>query len=245
MPLQKKRDNSSLFLNQITHRLLYILETGEKNTQKPLVFLDVGYGEKEFFSPLFQNLPLASYTLCHYLESARFKKPKNFSAFLNQVILDKTYLPFVATFDIILVNLVAFLPAQPDHLLRQLIGCLKPGGRLYLVGLGECSFYEWFYACQKAEISFSFPSFLNQRQPIWPEDQRGDLQEEWIELSCPDLKMLLTLFDGLQKNLFDATPFRVKDLQKAFELFERETKGRLTLHLFYGCYTKPEEIQEE
>lgn len=234
-----------LVFHQITHRLLYTLEINEQKAQQPLVFLDMGYGDPEFLQAIFSCLPLASYVFCQAPEEFQVKKQKDLTDFFHHIIWDKASLPFSASFDMILVSWRSFLEAPAELIVRSLIACLKPGGRLYLVGLGECSFYEWFYTCQHMDLPLSFPSFLHQRHPLWPEDSRGVLQEEWLHLFCPTLDALLNLFDSFQKKLVDYIPFPRATLEKAFERFQQESKGYLTLHLFYGCYTKPEDIREE
>lgn len=234
-----------LVLSQVTPQLLYTFEQVKEKVSSPVTFLDVGYGDPNFFLSFFKSFPVASYTFCRPSQEDSLKTPKDFPDFFHQIMIDKMALPFAAMFDLILVGCPPLLTPQTDIFLRHLIGCLKPGGRLYLVGLGECSLYEWFHACQQTDLPVSFPPLLTHRQPLWPEEPFGQLQEEWITLFCPTLDALLSFFERFQKNLFDDTPFARPLLQKAFDVFYHRNKGFLTLHLFYGCYTKPEEMREE
>lgn len=163
------------------------------------------------------------------------------------IVIDAQAPPFMAGFDIIVSSLALHWLQSPHQGLLNLIGCLKPGGRLYLTSMGAASFYEWRTAHTLLGLPCGTPDFIASGSlKSWlPAQGERNVSEEWI---VQQIEKPLSYFRNLKRIGAGFPhpahkPLPASDFRKVLEKFSKSNK--LSYQILYLTYKKPEDLVEE
>lgn len=202
-------------------------------SQRSLSVLEIGCGEGHLSTLLFPHFDtyiLSDISWAHVVESRRI---------LNApygVVVDGEAPCFTAAFDIIVSSFTFHWFRDPKGALTQLIGCLKPGGTLYLTALGCHSFHEWHTAHAVNNAPCPLPDFIpHGALKSWlPLTGNREIREEWYGQSVEDPQ---TYLQDLMMQPLPPVPDQVQSTYRE--------SARLSSQILYLTYHKPSQMIRE
>lgn len=188
-------DDNALIQSHVSRQLIQNIFKGHQHQLKDYTVLDIacstGLRAREL-SPQCHRYFLGDISET-MLQNAISNCPQGFP-----VRFDAENPCFTASFDMIISSLTLHWLENPKKGLEQLIGCLKPGGHLYLTCMGANSFHQWKTAHSLLGESCGTPDFipLGALKSWLPPQGERNLREEWI---TQDVSNPLTFFKNLKK----------------------------------------------
>lgn len=179
-----------------------------------------------------------------FLQKAR-EKIKGENVF--PLVLDGERPCFPASFDLIVSNLALHWFQDPKSALFRLVGCLKPGGKLYITSLGNNTFYEWRTAHTLMDASCGILDFISfgQLKDWLPLSGTRHIEEEWITLAHSDARHFLQNLKATGGCFPHPghTPLPHKTFKKVMNAYNQNPQ--ISCQILYAFYQKPQKMREE
>jgi malonyl-CoA O-methyltransferase len=236
-------DEKGILQSRVSEQLIQYIMKHEQNLANSNV-LDIGCGTGRRAAELAPQCK--SYTQADISETmvhqAMSKCPHGLP-----VVVDAQSPCFTASFDIIISSLTLHWLQDPKQGLQQLIGCLKPGGRLYLTTMGANSFYEWRTAHSVLDEPCGTPDFIPMGAlKSWlPTQGEREVFEQWIvqEIDNP-----LEYFQNLKRMGAGHAhpshkPLPASVMRRVLRHFSQQK--RMSYQVLFASYTKPLEHLDE
>lgn len=240
-------DDHALISHLSAEQLFNYVAQHEQNHNSPKLILEIGAGTGILTKHLL-TLPgqiIVSDISYSMVNHAQNNLP---SDKIEAVTVDAELPCFTACFDIIISNLTLHWFSDPKTTLLKLIGCLKPGGRLYLSCLGNHTFHEWRTLHAWAEAPCGILDFIGfgELKSWLPVIGHRHLQEDWFKTTHQDSHHFLK---GL-KSMGAATPhpgykpLPLKTFKKIMNKFDKGPQ-EISYQILYAYYQHPLHRKEE
>ncbi len=166
---------------------------------------------------------------------------------ISPLVVDGEHPCFSASFDLIVSNLALHWFQDPKGALTRLVGCLKPGGRLYITTLGNNTFHEWRTAHRLVEAPCGVLDFITfgQLKDWLPLSGFRHVEEEWVRTTPAHalefLQSLKAIGGGFPHP--GHRPLSYKTFKKVMDAYNLNPQS--SCQILYGTYRKPEKMREE